>query len=217
MRALYRVATVDRPRPLIRLLAVLLAAGALGACGGGRRPAAEQIAPPELLVEVLPPGARVALDGRPLGTGSRTVAAPGPGPHVLRVEADGYEPVERQLPEDELAGVRVGEALRPAGFGSERLLELDEPVGLAHAAAHLARAGERPRDAVAYAERALALDPATPLAHRALGDARAALGERRGAAAAWAEYLRLSPGAPDAAEVAERIEEARGDVALPAR
>jgi hypothetical protein len=217
MGALYRVATVDRPRPLTRLLAVLVALGALGACVGGRRPAAGEIAPPELLVEVLPPGARVALDGRPLGAGSRAVPAPGRGPHVLRVEADGYEPVERQLPEEDLAGARVGEALRPVGFRSERLLELDEPVGLAQAAAHLARSGERPHDAVAYAERALALDPGTPLAHRALGDAHAALGDRRRAAASWAEYLRLAPEAPDAAAVAARIEEARGDVALPAR
>jgi hypothetical protein len=216
MPALYRVATVDRPRPPFRLLAVLLSLGALGACGG-RRPAAREIAPPELLVEVLPPGARVTLDGRPLGAGSRAVPAPGPGPHVLRVEAEGYEPAERQLPEEDLAGVRVGEALRPIGFGSERLLELDEPVGLAQAAAHLARSGGRPDDAVAYAERALALDRGTPLAHRALGDARAALGDRRGAVASWAEYLRLAPEARDAAAVAARIEEARGDVALPAR
>jgi tetratricopeptide (TPR) repeat protein len=191
--------------------------GALGACGGGRRPAAEESAPAELLVEVLPPDAQVVLDGRPLGPGSRAVPAPGPRPepHLLRVEADGYEPVERQLAEDDLAGVRVGAALRPLGLGSERLLELDEPVGLAQAAAHLAP--ERPHDAVAYAERALALDGRIAVAHRALGDARAALGDPRRAAAAWAEYLRLAPEAPDAAAVAERIAEARPDAAPRAR
>jgi hypothetical protein len=215
MRPLYRVPTVDRPRSISRLLAVLLVPGAL-ACGGGRRPAAE-VAPPELLVEVLPPGARVSLDGAPLGAGSRTVPAPAPGAHVLRVEAEGYEPVERPLPEGGLGGLRVGEALRPVDLASTRLLDLDEPEGLAQAAAHLARAGGRPEDAVAYAERALALERATPLAHRALGDARAALGDLRRAVSSWTEYLRLAPGAPDAPVVASRIEAAGGGVARPAR
>jgi len=217
MGRLYRVATVPRPRSTLRLLAVLGAPVALGACGGGRRSPADDLRPREMLVEVLPPGARVTLDGRALGAGSRAVPAPAPGAHVLRVEADGYEPDERALPEEgSLAGTRVAAALRPVGLGSARLLDYDDATGLAQAAAHLARAGERPEDAIAYAERAIAIEPGTALAHRALGDARAALGDRR-AIPEWAEYLRLAPDAPDAAAVAQRIEGARGDVTLPAR
>ena len=103
------------------------------------------------------------------------------------------------------------------GLGSARVLDYDDAIGLAQAAAHLARTGERPHDAIAYAERAIAIEPGTALAHRALGDARAALGDRRHAVPEWAEYLRLAPDAPDAAAVAQRIEGARGDVTLPAR
>lgn len=169
--------------------------------------------PPELLVEVLPRGARVSLDGRPIGEGSRPLPAPPAGEHVLAVEAEGYEPGDRALPEGELAGVRVAVALRPSGFGSARSLDYDEPEGLALAAAFLLRAGAA-RDAADYAERALALDPGRALPHRVKGDALAAKGDPRRAVAEWAEYLRLSPEAPDAAAVARRIEEARGDVTV---
>lgn len=198
-----------RPRSTLRLLAAIGCIAA--ACVAGRRVADDDVRPRELLVEVLPPGAQVAIDGVPLGPGSRALPAPEPGEHVLRVEADGYEPGERLLPEGSLAGARVAEALRPAGLGSARILDYDEPQGLAEAASHLARGG-RPAEAIAYAERALALDPGIALAHRALGDARAALGDRRRAVPSWAEYLRLAPEAPDAAAVARRVEAERVDV-----
>jgi hypothetical protein len=220
MGALYRVATVVRPRPSPRLLRATATAtlAAWAAACGGRRVPPEEAKAPELLVEVLPPDAAVSLDGRPLGRGSRAVPAPPPGdgPRVLRVEADGYEPAERPLEDGSLAGVRVAAVLRPLGFASFRILDYDDPEGLALAAAHLALVGERPRDALAYAERALALEPGTALAHRAAGDARAALGEAGRAVSSWTEYLRLAPEAPDAARVAERIEDARAEPA-PAR
>jgi hypothetical protein len=218
MGALYRVPPVPWPRPTVRPLPLLAGVGAIAiatACGGPRAPA-EDPRPRELLVEVLPPGAEVSLDGRPLGPGSRAVAAPSAGEHWLRVEAEGYEPAERALPEGSLAGVRVAEALRPEGLRSPRPVDYDDPEPLALAAAHLARVG-RAGDAAAYAERAIALERRTPLAHRALGDARAALGNARGAAAAWGEYVRLAPDAPDAAAVAEQVDAIRADVSGPAR
>jgi tetratricopeptide (TPR) repeat protein len=166
-----------------------------------------------MLVEVLPRGARVSVDGRPVGEGSRAIPAPPPGEHVLAVEADGYEAAGRPLPEGELAGVRVAVALRPAGLASTRALDYDEAEGLAAAAAFLGRVGAD-RDAADYAARAAALEPGLAVAQRALGDARFRLGDRPRAIAAWSEYLRLSPDAPDAAEVANRIEAARSDVVV---
>jgi tetratricopeptide (TPR) repeat protein len=204
---LYRVLAVLRPRTRRRLggaLALALAAG----CGAPRHEVREERAPTELLVEVLPRRAEVTLDGVSLGPGSRTIPAPRAGEHVLVVAADGYEGVTRPLPEDDLAGARVAEALRPDGFAAARPLDYDDPEGLALAAAFLAAGGDA-RDAADYAERALALDPAHPLAHRARGDALARLGEGARAAEAWEEYLRRAPDAPDAAAVAERIEAAR--------
>lgn len=196
-------------RPGVPLHVVL--AAAFAACGHGQR--LDEVQPPELLVEVLPRGARVSLDGRPIGDGSRTLRAPPAGEHVLAVEAEGYETFERALPEGDLAGVRVAAALRPSGFGSSRPLDYDEAEGLALAAAFLLRAGA-PRDAADYAERAIALEPGRALPHRVLGDAFAGKGDLRRAVAGWAEYLRLSPEAPDARAVARRIEEARGDVTI---
>ncbi len=204
-----------RPRTTTRsgaALSLALAAALAAGCGAHRQ-RLDEVQPPELLVEVLPRGARVSLDGRPIGEGSRSLRAPAAGEHVLGVEAEGYEPVERALPEGDLGGVRVAAALRPAGFGSARALDYDEPEGLALAAAFLLRSSS-PRDAAEYAERAIALDAARALPHRVLGDALAGKGDLRRAIPEWAEYLRLSPGAPDAEAVARRIEQARGDVTV---
>lgn len=190
-------------------VALAIAAG----CGGSRREGVRAGTPPELLVEVLPRAARVSLDGRPVGPVSGPIPAPAAGGHVLAVEAAGYEPSERALPDGELAGVRVAVALRPSGFLPARALDYDDAEGLAGAAAFLARSG-RDRDAADYAARAAALEARLALPRRVLGDALFRLGERERAIAAWSEYLRLSPGAPDAAEVAARIDEARQDVTV---
>lgn len=189
-------------------LALALAAG----CGASRRGAPDEARPTEVLVEVLPRAADVTLDGVPLGPGSRSLAAPREGEHVLAVAAEGYEPSTRELPEGDLAGARVAEALRPIGFAAARALDYDDAEGLALAAAFLAERGVA-RDSADYAERALALEPGLALAHRVRGDALARLGDVARAADAWAEYLRLAPEAPDAGAVAERLEAARAHAA----
>jgi tetratricopeptide (TPR) repeat protein len=188
---------------------------ALSGCAAEKQSFRDTIQP-ELLIEVLPAGALLELDGVGLGRGSRSVPAPAPGEHLLTVSADGFEPVERPLPKGSLDGVRVGVALRPAGFGASRRLELDEPEGLAAAATTLGRAG-RHRDAYDYAARAVALDRRLPLAQRALGDALAALGRRDEARAAWGRYLLLAPDAADAAAVEQRMSQGRTTFEMPAR
>lgn len=203
--------------PAARRLAGLLLAGlaATAGCGGGKV-SFREVAPPELYLEVLPRGALLELDGVAVGRGSRGVPAPPPGAHVVAASAEGFEPLERPLPAGPLDGVRVGVALRPEGFGAARALELDEPSGLAAAAAALVRAG-RHRDAADYAARAVALDGRLALAQRALGDALAALGRRDEARAAWGRYLILAPDAPDRAAVERRMGEGRATFDAPAR
>jgi len=208
---------VTRPRPggirALRSAAAVAAAAAL-ACAGAAHTRYDAERPPEVLVEVLPRAAEVELDGRKLGKGSRAVPAPpGSGEHVLRVRAEGFEPVERTIPPQSLAGARLAAALRPRGFGAARLLDLDDPEGLALAGAHLVRAGDG-RDAVDYAERASSLDPALPLPWRVLGDARAALGDPRRAGDAWARYVFLAPDAPDAPRVMRDLDRVRGGTTI---
>ncbi|ABC82329.1 tetratricopeptide repeat protein [Anaeromyxobacter dehalogenans 2CP-C] len=191
------------------------AALALGAgCTRAARARFEGTRPASLLVEVLPRSAEVLLDDRPLGRGARTVPVDraDAGGHVLRFRAPGYVEEVREVPGG-LAGVRVGAALQPEGWPYGPL-DLDEPRGLAAAAEVLLGGGEA-ADAADYAARAVALEPSLAEAHRALGSARAAQGDRRGAAAAWGEYLRLRPDAPDAAQVAERLDALDGGDGAP--
>lgn len=203
-----------QPHALRRSVALAALAALAGCAGPGARAASDR-PPPEVLIEVLPRSAAVELDGRPLGPGSRTVAAPPAGDeHVLRVSAEGYETWERTLPAGSLEGARLGAVLRPRGFASAHPLDYDEAPGLAAAAAFLAGAGPA-RDAADYAERAIALEPRAALAHRALGDALFRLGHRDRAARPWSQYLRLAPDAPDAAAVARRIDEVRGELTRP--
>jgi eukaryotic-like serine/threonine-protein kinase len=71
----------------------------------GARPVVEapSPSPPRIHVDVSSnaPGARASLDGRPLGTVpvAQTLSADD-AVHQLRLEADGYEPVERSIPLD---------------------------------------------------------------------------------------------------------------------
>ncbi|HEX8908193.1 MAG TPA: hypothetical protein VF805_03260 [Anaeromyxobacteraceae bacterium] len=195
--------------------ALLALAAALAACAAPRQPWREA-APPEVLLEILPRDAAVSLDGAPLAPGVRTVAVRDPEKRYrFSFRAAGFEPAEREEQGVKLAGARLGVALRPEGFGSERRLELDEGEGLARAAALLERRGTH-QAALDYAERAIALTPEAPLPHLAAGDAARALGRRARAIQAYSAYLTLAPEAPDRAAVTARVEALRGDLTIPA-
>ena len=66
--------------------------------------------PATLIVDVAPHGARVFLDGRPLGTAGELVAQAVPvalGPHVLQVQAPGFRTRAFQFYADGAFPVRV--------------------------------------------------------------------------------------------------------------
>ena len=194
----------------------LMAAAALAlSCAAAPRQTWRDTTPPEVLLDVLPRAAQVALDGVALGPGGRAVAVPDPARRYrFRVSAQGFVPAEREGEGARLAGARLGIALRPDGFGAARSLELDDGEGLAAAAALLERRGAH-REALDYAERAAEMAPEVALGQRVLGDAARALGLRRRAIDGYSAYLRLAPEAPDRAAVAAQLEALRGDVALP--
>jgi len=160
-------------------------------------------------VEVLPRDAEVWVDGGPLGRGAHEVAVRDPGHvYVFRASAAGFADAERAVPGAEAAGARVGLALRPLGLGAGARLDLDEPGGLASAAAALLRDG-RASDALDYAARAGELAPRAPAVHRLLGDAHRQLGHRQRAAREYEQYLQEAPDARDRDEVERAVEELR--------
>jgi hypothetical protein len=180
-------------------------------CTHGAKARFEGTRPAAVLVEVLPPGAEVTLDGAPLGPGSRVApaAVKDGAAHVIAASAPGFEPDEWRGPAGGLAGVRVGLALRPQGLPGK--VELDDAATLVRAADFLAANG-RPADAQAYAARAASLAPDLAVAQRSLGAAALAAGDHHTAERSLAAYLRLAPDAPDAGEieaVLARLEEER--------
>jgi tetratricopeptide (TPR) repeat protein len=196
-------------------LRAALSAALLAGCAGPARTAWSEATPPEVLVEVLPRDAQVALDGVPLGVGARSVPVPDAARrYTLRATAAGFAPDERSADGAQLAGARVALVLRPEGYGAARPLDFDDAAGLAGAAAALVRGG-RPAQAIGYAERAAELAPDAPLPRRVLGDAAWALGQHQRAAAEYAAYLAAAPDAADRATVEARVQQVRRDVSIP--
>jgi predicted Zn-dependent protease len=176
----------------------------------------EDVSGAEGLIEVLPRGAAVEVDGQPRGVGAVTVPIRDREQvHTVVVRAPGFEVAAVEIAASELAGGHVGIALRPAGFGAARPLAMDDPASLVAAAALLLRAG-RDGEAAEYAEHAAELAPSAPAPRRLLGDAYLRLGRKDRALDAYVAYLERAPeDAPERAEVEERVAAMRGDLTLP--
>lgn len=178
----------------------------------------EDVNGPQGLIEVLPRDALVEVDGAPPGAGAVTLPiSDRRRVHAVVVRAPGFETLEAQIPAEQLAGGRVGLALRPQGFGSARPLDMDEPTGLTAAAALLLRGG-RDREAAEYAQRAAELAPEAPGPRRLLADAYLRSGHRERALQEYAAFLAHAPrDAPERAEVERRVAALRGDLSMPER
>ncbi len=74
----------------------------------------------QLLVSADPPSARIEVDGKPLGTSPSSVELTA-GNHVVKVTADGYEPVERSFVMSTQRATEMTITLRP-------LPKVDAPV-----------------------------------------------------------------------------------------
>lgn len=122
-RTRYASTRARRPRRIQpgRALALLLGAGVLVALAAFllTRPAA-------IVVKAQPADAVITLDGSVSATGTLEVREVEPGPHTIRIERKGFEPVERTVTAKRMRTTRVRETLRP------QLLEIavrTEPAG----------------------------------------------------------------------------------------
>jgi hypothetical protein len=160
------------PRRAPGLLAASMATAVLVACAGGPAPAPRPVAAAEALVEVLPAGAALEVDGVTVGRGGRVIALPDVRrTYRLRASAPGFEPAERADPGAQLAGARVALALRPVGSPGSGPLDADDGEALAVAAETLVRAGQRAA-ALEYATRAATISPNAARVRRLLEELR---------------------------------------------
>lgn len=183
----------------------------LGACAGGKQPWREQAQSREVFLDVLPRTADVLVDGQRIGRGPQPLALRDRSVEV-RFLAEGFEDGAVSL-DASAAGSRIGVALRPVGWGTERPLDIDEPTGLTTAAAVLLRAG-RALEASQYADRAAEVAPGNPQAHRVAGLAHLKLGRKGRAAQELSRYLELAPASPDREEIERLVGQLRGDFAV---
>ena len=198
-----------------RSLALLLLAVLATACASPPRATWSDVNPPEAYVETLPPGALVAVNGVEVGKGPVSVPVRDESrTYVLRLTAQGFEPLEASFAGAKLGGSRLELVLRPVGFGSQRLLAAGEPVGLVQASVALLRA-DRPADALAFAQASMAAGD-SPQAHRAAGEAYRRLGDRNKAIQEFSIYVTMAPDAPDRKTVEQAIAAARKDIQMSA-
>jgi arylsulfatase A-like enzyme/tetratricopeptide (TPR) repeat protein len=135
---------------------------------------------------------------------------------LLRQQADEagrrYARILEIAPADTGAMTKLGVVRMRTGRKDEavalfrRAIEREPKNGeaLLYLAGALASTG-RPVEALPYFERALAAGQRNPMALNGLGLTRMAVGDRRGAAAAFRESLRLDPGQPDVARALSEI------------
>jgi len=190
------------------LLALLAAACA------SRPPSWNEVRPPEAYLETLPVGALVEVNGAVVGRSPLSFAVPDArASYRVRATATGFEVLEVTVEGERLSNGRLDLVLRPDGFGSQRRLDLADPVGLSQAGAFLVRA-RHPREALAFVEAALAVAD-TSAAHRVAGEAYRQLGDRNRAVQEWSLFLIMQPDAPDREAIEKAIEGARGDLTIP--
>jgi len=207
MWSLYTLGATMTPRHAPLLAAVVLACAP-------RVPTWGEVRPPEAYVETLPTGAMVHVDGAEVGrTPLSFPVRDASRPYRVRATAPGFAVLEVDVPGAKLANGRLDLVLRPDGFGTDRRLDLGDAVGLAQAAAVLAKA-DRARDALAFAEASLGVAE-NPLAHKVAGEAYRRLGDRNRAAQEYSIYLTMEPDAPDRQAIERLIGAARGDLTIP--
>lgn len=194
------------PRP-----GTLLALGLLAACAAPQQATWSTVRPPEAYLETLPTAAVISVNGVEVGRSPLAFPVPDAAKrYAIRAAAPGFDPLDVTLEGSKLAGTRLDLVLRPAGFGTQRQLVADDPLGLLQAAMALLRA-DRPRDALAFAQASLAAGN-TAQAHRVAGEAYRRLGDRNRAIQEYSIYLTDAPDAPDRKAVEAAIAAARKDI-----
>ncbi len=194
-----------------------MAAAAILGCASEKM-AVNEVAPPEVLIETAPNGARVIRDGVELGSTPWLLkVANAAGTIVVELHRENYLGQTLKIPADEVVKgklPRVVVPLRPGHWDARgRPIPMDDAAQIARAGAEVSKTG-RCDEALQYFRYALQLDPRTPSAHKGMGICYAKMGERTKAVRAYKQYLLFAPQAPDAPKVQKIVSEAQGDIEL---
>ena len=200
---------------LLSVLALLL----LPACAEPK-PTLDEMAPPEIVLQTIPVGATVTVDGAEAGTTPmRFRAASRTAEQKISFGKEGYLASEVTVTGEEVvknSGKQVLVALRPNMWdpAKAKSINVDNPAHLARAGHDLAKAGRCP-EALAFLLFAIDLDPHHAPAHKTLGTCYAKLNKNAQALEEYKAYLLYAPDAPDAPKVRAIVDKAQGDIEFP--
>jgi tetratricopeptide (TPR) repeat protein len=199
---------------------VLLSALALLASCAGPKPTLDEVAPPEIVLQTIPVGATVNVDGVDTGTTPlRFRATARTAEHKISLAREGYLATDITVTGEQVVknnGKQVLVALRPNMWDPAKAkgINIDNASQLTRAGLDLSKAG-RCAEAVAFLMQALDVDSRHPPAHKALGTCYAKLKKNTQALEEYKAYLLYAPDAPDAAKVRAIVDKAQGDIEYP--
>lgn len=197
------------------LILGIVGAVSVGGCAA-EKVALNQAAPPEIVIESIPRGARVRGDEVELGVTPLVFrAASATSQHRLSLARVGFRDQEIALSGEEVrahSGQRLYVPMRPAEWDAKSPpIDPEDAVQLARAGADLSRAN-RCAEALQFLRRAIQIDPRVAAAHKGMGVCYGKLGKGAEALAAYKQYLLFAPDAPDAGKVQEIVSRAQGDI-----
>jgi hypothetical protein len=204
---------------MIRKLGLLIGLGVLAGACATEKVSLAKVAPPAVVIETVPTGARVAENGADRGITPLVFSASGPEvSHELTLSLPGYHPGSMRISGRDVVehnGERMLLVLRPDIWAaSEPPIDPADEARLELAAKTLSRTDRCP-EAVQFFKRMLQLDPRAGVAHKGMGICFAKMNRRSEALDAYKKYLLHAPDAPDAEKVRQIVSRAEGDIHIP--
>lgn len=197
--------------------AIFLAAlGALSACAPNKV-SIDQVAQPEIVVNSIPRGCTITVDGADRGATPLVFrAASREAVHQLELTKEGYLPSLTTVTGADVhgnSGQEIIVLLRPSTWDPKVKFAPEDPTHVMRAGQELAR-HERCPEAILFLQHAVQLEPRLANAHKTLGICYAKLKRNDKALDSYKAYLQHAPDAPDADKVRDIVSKAQGDIDL---